>query len=63
MENQPEAYRLDQSKAQLAQAQANLADLEKGQRLTVLQGIQGQLEQVAADLQFAQKHWGETVNY
>lgn len=51
----PENHNLRAAQEQLAQAQSTLADLEKGSRATVLEGLEGQIEQARAELEIAEK--------
>jgi HlyD family secretion protein len=53
LESQPEAYQVLQAQQKLQQAQFDLSNLIKGQRYTILQGIQSQLSQAQADLTLA----------
>ena len=53
LENQPEAYQVAQAQEKLRQAQYDLKNLEKGQRYTILKGIEEQMRQAQADLDFA----------
>lgn len=55
LEMQPEAYQVKQAQGDLQQAQSNLSNLEKGQRKTILEGIQAQIEQANAQLILAEK--------
>lgn len=53
LENQPEAYEVKQAEEKLRQAQFDLKNLEKGQRYTILKGIEEQIRQAEADLELA----------
>lgn len=55
LDQQPESDQLKQAQKQLMQAQQTLADLEKGQRQTVLEGIQAQRAQTMAILKLDRK--------
>lgn len=55
LENQPEASQVAQAQDRLRQAEFDLKNLQKGQRYTILQGIEEQMRQATADLDFAQK--------
>lgn len=55
LDMQPEAYQVKQAEGNLQQAQSNLINLEKGQRQTILAGIEAQIDQVQAQLVLAQK--------
>ncbi len=50
----PENYNLIAAKEQLAQAQSTLIDLEKASRETVIEGLQGDVEQARANLAIAE---------
>lgn len=54
LERQPEAAALDQARKNLAQAQAQLADLTKGKRPTEIDALAAQLEQAKASLKLAE---------
>lgn len=58
LESQPEASQLAQAQEKLRQAQSDLSNLQKGQRYTILQGIQAQIGQATADLELAKKTFG-----
>ncbi len=51
----PEDHELKATQEQLLQAQSTLADIEKGSRETVLEGLRGQINQAQAALDIAQK--------
>lgn len=53
LESQPEAYQVEQAQEKLQQAEFDLSNLEKGQRYTILKGIEEQLQQASADLDYA----------
>jgi HlyD family secretion protein len=55
LEGQPQLSQFEQAREKLIQAQADLTNLIKGQRSTVLEGIQAQLRQAQADLEYAQR--------
>lgn len=55
LEKQPEASKYEQAVQSYQQASYNLADQEKGQRATVIAGIEAQIDQVLADMEFAKK--------
>jgi len=55
LDPEPEQSKLKQSEQQLAQAWQVLADLEKGQRETVIQSLEAQRAQAEAAADFAQK--------
>lgn len=55
LDSNPEAYQVKQAEGNLEQAQSNLTNLEKGQRQTILEGIQAQIDQAQAQLVLAQK--------
>lgn len=55
LEAQPQAAQLAEAFEKLKQAQADLKNLQKGQRPTVLQGIEQQIQQAQAELDLAQK--------
>jgi HlyD family secretion protein len=54
LERQPEAAARDQARKNLAQAQAQLADLTKGKRPTEIDALAAQLEQAKASLKLAE---------
>lgn len=55
LDNKPEVFQVTESQQKFQQAQAQLADVQKGQRPTILQGIEQQINQAQAELAFAQK--------
>lgn len=54
LEAQPQEAQLLQAQQKLKQAESDLSNLQKGQRATVLAGIQAQLKQAQAELRLAQ---------
>lgn len=57
LENQPETAQFLQASQKLQQAEYDLNNLEKGQRQTVLSGIEGQIQQAQANLKNAQTNF------